>query len=374
MSGVRYVAGDVPGLRRDLADWYGGQQGVQFYVNAIEGGHQHLCPPGPPARAGRELAAAETARLREGDLWYVDEDLCALLNAAHPSMPAFAPRPEDLPSKVGFAVFAEPIALYSGQDARVDGVVDAMARADGDDTIRELADKLYGEDVQIVAASWGPVNNPNWRAGGLWMSFYSPSNLINDGILDEAAALRARAMLPLLTVDNEAAIAWRPDGEPADAYLLHGGDGQDGTIAWTRLVFATFQLAAQANLAETEHQSTPRPERRRTERAGLPPRDVRIVRLRRSLTGDRDAEQEGAGREWRHRWVVRGHWRNHWYPSLNDHRPKWIAPYLKGPGDAPLIGGDKVYVAGIPKDRAPFDQPAHTLAHDSRSSAEWPPR
>ena len=32
------------------------------------------------------------------------------------------------------------------------------------------------------------------------------------------------------------------------------------------------------------------------------------------------------------------------HPKLNDHRPKWIAPYLKGPSDAPLIGGDKVTV------------------------------
>ena len=45
----------------------------------------------------------------------------------------------------------------------------------------------------------------------------------------------------------------------------------------------------------------------------------------------------------------RAHWRNHWYPSLGDHRPLWIAPYLrKGPADAPLLGGDKVTVVGAP--------------------------
>jgi hypothetical protein len=35
-----------------------------------------------------------------------------LVTPAHPSMPAFAPRPQDLPSKTGFAVFAQSIALY----------------------------------------------------------------------------------------------------------------------------------------------------------------------------------------------------------------------------------------------------------------------
>lgn len=77
--------------------------------------------------------------------------------------------------KVGFA-------LYRGEETRVDDTVNTMARAGGDDTICEIADKLYGENVRIVAASWGPITNPNWRAGGLWMSFYSPSDFTNDGI------------------------------------------------------------------------------------------------------------------------------------------------------------------------------------------------
>lgn len=58
-------------------------------------------------------------------------------------------------------------------------------------------------------------------------------------------------------------------------------------------------------------------------------------------------------REWRHRWVVRGHWRNHWYPSLKDHRPVWISPYLKGPADAPLLGGEKVTVVNAPPPEPP---------------------
>jgi hypothetical protein len=40
---------------------------------------------------------------------------------------------------------------------------------------------------------------------------------------------------------------------------------------------------------------------------------------------------------------VRGHWRQQWYPSIQDHRPVWIAPHRKGPEDAPMLGGEKVY-------------------------------
>lgn len=156
-------------------------------------------------------------------------------------------------------------------------------------------------------------------------------------------------LLPPLSVDNEAALAWRPDGAPADPFLLPGPHAPETTLTWAKLVFAAYQLATQANLTETAELRTPRPERRRTQRAGLPERDVRIIQLKRSVAADRDTEQTpDAGREWRHRWVVRGHWRNQWYPSLDDHRPKWIAPYLKGPADAPLLGGDKVTIVSTP--------------------------
>jgi hypothetical protein len=32
-------------------------------------------------------------QIRPGDLWYVDEDLCARPNAAYPTMPTSTPRP-----------------------------------------------------------------------------------------------------------------------------------------------------------------------------------------------------------------------------------------------------------------------------------------
>ena len=345
---------EVPALRRELAEWHAGPPGVMWYENAIRFGRQRLKPPGSIEKAAQLLAAGEAGRLRDGDLWFVDDDLCALLNAAHPSMPAFAPTPTDLLSKVGFAVFAEPIAVYPAAESR-----DASQELDPDGTsgFREVSDRIYARETSVVAVSWGPVDNPHWRAGGVWMSFYVRPAVHDDGIFDDpAAARRARAMLPRLVVDNEAAVAWRPKGDFSSDYLLPTSENDRGTLSWTRLVFAAFQLAAQANLAESETAQTDRAERRRTVKANLPDRPIRIVRLRRALATMRDGEQSSRNREWRHRWIVRGHWRNHWYPSLGDHRPMWIAPFLKGPGGAPLLTGEKVTVLGAPTD-ADGDQP-----------------
>jgi hypothetical protein len=354
-------ASHVPDLRRELAEWYGGPQGAQYYYNAIVLGRQAIKPAGTPERVARQLATAEATRLRDGDLWYVDEDLCALVAAAHPSMPAFAPRPSDLPSRVGFVVFANPIALYAAAEARHDSVIEQLAKTGGDNFLR-TSEKIHSGENRIVAVSWGPNVDAASSAGGLWMSFYAPSAVHFGDVFEgePEAERRARSMLPRLNVDNEACLAWRPDGAPPDRYRLPAGDERPTTLTWARLVFAAFQLAAQKNLAETGAQSLSRTDQRRNKRAGLPDRDVRIVRLRRSLSADRDAENPSARREWRHRWVVRGHWRNHWYPSIHDHRPMWIAPYLKGPTDAPLLGGDKVIV---------IDAPAE---HDDKKSDEPP--
>lgn len=62
---------------------------------------------------------------------------------------------------------------------------------------------------------------------------------------------------------------------------------------------------------------------------------INVVHLRRRLhsssASDRTAEQE-----WSCQWLVRGHWRQQWYASAGQHRPKWILPYMKGPDDKPF--------------------------------------
>jgi hypothetical protein len=63
---------------------------------------------------------------------------------------------------------------------------------------------------------------------------------------------------------------------------------------------------------------------------------------------------ETAGdREYRVRWVVRGYWRNQWYPSRQEHRPVWINPHIKGPEGSPLHIGETVHVLGSVEEPLP---------------------
>lgn len=51
----------------------------------------------------------------------------------------------------------------------------------------------------------------------------------------------------------------------------------------------------------------------------------------------RDEAEDQRERRYKHTWWVSGHIRAQWYSTIQAHRPKWIAPYLKGPEGAPLI-------------------------------------
>ena len=75
--------------------------------------------------------------------------------------------------------------------------------------------------------------------------------------------------------------------------------------------------------------------RKRLQRVGWDrPQGVRVVRLRHLRTEEQGAEPAGA--DWPCRWIVRAHWRQHWFPSVQQHRPLYIAPHVKGPEDKPL--------------------------------------
>ncbi|GEK80139.1 hypothetical protein [Agrococcus baldri] len=53
-------------------------------------------------------------------------------------------------------------------------------------------------------------------------------------------------------------------------------------------------------------------------------------------------------REWQrkttNRWMVRGHWRNQWYSSLQEHRPVWIEEHSAGDITQGLLPRSRVYV------------------------------
>lgn len=73
---------------------------------------------------------------------------------------------------------------------------------------------------------------------------------------------------------------------------------------------------------------------------------VTIIDLRRlDVVRDDVPDPDDAGRVYRHRWVVRGHWRQQAHgPHHSQRRPVWVPSHVKGPPGAPLLATEHVHV------------------------------
>jgi hypothetical protein len=194
-------------------------------------------------------------------------------------------------------------------------------------------------------------------------------------------ALRVRAVRAVLTKDKHgktlairgalwsAKASWQIQGETEArpslfvTLLGHGDDEDDcaDDLAWLKtqdpafyggLHFYTFDMTtfgsepgrdgahllvlwrlAQQMLGVRYHEPSPRPLRRSAERQGLTDSGVVVVRLRRPEHVSQHGDPGEA--HYSHRFIVSGHWRNQ--AVKGGHRLTWIAPYVKGDPELPLV-------------------------------------
>jgi len=134
--------------------------------------------------------------------------------------------------------------------------------------------------------------------------------------------------------------------------LIFGGRGDSEQIEMSNsrilpllLIFASaLTFMQQQILVAGKRDITDRPTRRRLQREGwTEPPVVRVVELRRRIYVDPKTREEREGPEWSCQWLVRGHWRQQWYPSTGIHAPRWIMPYAKGPLDKPLRASSRIF-------------------------------
>lgn len=103
---------------------------------------------------------------------------------------------------------------------------------------------------------------------------------------------------------------------------------------FAKMLCALWLLVRQ-RIALRERVQPERAIRRRLAREGIPEPGISVIRLRQPESSA--AVGEATEVEWSRRWIVGGHWRNQYHPSDGSHVPTWIAPYVKGPEDKPLV-------------------------------------
>lgn len=253
----------------------------------LNGGMDVLVPAGTdPGEAqldmmSKGLLPALTSHATDATCYWVTADMTELLAAAMPSFPLEATCPP-LPDEAGFLLFEAPVRLWPGMSPLIRGF-------------------FWAEQVAIMLTSFEPESGP--------VEMYA------EGVT---------ALIALAGHDDEARRTW--PSSTLDAWRL----------------IATCTTMMQQRIAVIGSVPMDRASRRRAARLGNETTETRIVDLRRPADRDRASAPAGPA-NWSHRWIVGGHWRNHWMPRSQTHQPMWIAPHVKGPDDKPIVIHDRVY-------------------------------
>ena len=269
-----------------------------------------------PALRGREALAAALLRhtVERAQPFYVAPDICGLLRAmVERGAPAWTLTEDALPTPRGFCWFAA--------DPVPPDPADPQAR--------------------LRAISWGPVYS--WPDAAGRRPEFSAVPLPGATALCVIEGWYGTTVAPQLPAVPIAGVSTGFGGvlDPAADPVERTGSGFTPTdlrdARQVTALFSVLTLFLQQQVLVAPQERADRATRRRLERAGWHDEPlVRVVALRRSERQDRERPEAPGQIEWGCRWVVRGHWRRQWLPSLRRHQPRWIAPHVKGPDDRPL--------------------------------------
>lgn len=117
----------------------------------------------------------------------------------------------------------------------------------------------------------------------------------------------------------------------------------DGLLVLTRVLWSLMSQ-------RLAHLSSERPSKSEVEKANKKRKPiplVTVVRLRRYQNDKKYGRRfDGEKREYSHRFIVGGHWRHYRSDRYGEDvrkRPQWIAPYVKGDEDKPLVVKERVF-------------------------------
>ncbi len=268
------------------------------------------------------------AAVTTGETYYWHPELLPVLTAGGQSLPTSTRLAEDmLPSPAGFCWFGAPLRLDV-----------------------ESALRLMPDVTPEQRALWADVGD--WEVLGMvWSTQTVPRDQVLGGQHEGLVASVCLFVRDPLRLPKEGNSLWNgaglypffwffQDDLAANLDFTHGvsEQGYDRSgVQWALNVFAAALLFLHQGLALADRPiGVDRHARKRAERAGWTSEPlVRVIRLRRiqAAAHDHDAPSQV---DWACRWVVRGHWRQQWFPSVQQNRPMWIAPYVKGPDDKPM--------------------------------------
>lgn len=261
------------------------------------------------------VRATVQATMQQADPVYVSAEMAEVIQFAAESFQPETVTATDLFTACGFAYMAKPLMQID----------------------------VHGGTLPIRAISWIPIGSDTiaqedpetqeLSEGGLWMSYFThvDDDLALGRCNDEQASLMRRRLGHLTIVHS----FFMPYDQRAWETIKN-----DRYLAAARRQWALAQVLWRLAMQVVRSvKVAPRATRRDARRSGLDRDDVTVIQLRKEHHAVVDPsfnDSESEGEHYHVKFVVRGHWRNQWYPSVGRHRQIWITPYVKGPDWAPL--------------------------------------
>lgn len=267
---------------------------------------------GEEANLARIWFAEQT---RSAELYWVSAEMSDLIVATAGSLPDVH---ASLPCPSGLVVFAKPLPGIDSQD---------------------------GATIHTAAFMWAPVMIGPIACIGIetfgWRDAMTPRNVDAEVVAAQIAEFRQTMPLRLVPTGGS---EW-PNHSTLEEFSLNNrmgslSDTARASILEDRRYIGTFWALTEQRLTDKGEEHGDRAVRRRAQRAGLPLKPVRVVTLRQMT---REHQPLGTHVDWSHRWIVNGHWRQQPYgPGRQLRRAVYVAPFVKGPADKPLVIRDTV--------------------------------
>ncbi len=284
-----------------------GRQYLDGYQQSIFREHPNLDQPGSLYRNIADRLADMTFN---ADPIYIDPDMMTVFEAAWPQFKPEPFAPTDLVTPYGFALLPRPIKMLDKHGKTVTARAVLWAPATLRKKVpRDPSDDEPAEAGVVVALFHGTGDTDDWTTQGE----------VDLGPFD---------LMHFIAIAFGEDLSHNPE--------MDGPDNDHDPTEIIRPVQCLWRLMSQSLVVSTPERPS-KPFRKRWEAMRLPnDKKVTVVRLRRTYE-DKTPDGEVHTVEWKSRWLVRGHWRNVWHSSIQMHRQQWVAAFIKGPADKPLI-------------------------------------
>ena len=233
----------------------------------------------------------------QADTYYISEEIADVLLGGFDTLPN-NPLGEVRPSSAyGWAFFQQAIVCPFPTPI----------------TVKTL--RTYNVGWAVQALAWGPFGSGDDEGLNLGVFVRSPGS-------------------SHLACSGMTTWSWESGWDRHWGYTGETGTADRELAEWiSKLAFSFFAFIRQ-ECVSIQKQSASRPIRRHLPKGFSAEPVIKIIQLRRRSPATNGLESQS--RDYSCRWLVRGHWRNQFYPRSNSHRPRFIPAYVKGPDDKPF--------------------------------------